>query len=86
MKVQNQSKNCKQKIKHKKRKLRKPQETAEDKENVRSSARSKPKVSYTQVTDEEPQSPEAASPHKKVKKQADQVETGLIETPKKKQK
>ena len=69
-----------------KRKLWKPPETADDKENVCGSARTKTKVSYTEETDEEPQSPKAASPHKKVKKQADQVKTELKEMPKKKQK
>ena len=69
-----------------KRKLWKPPETADDKENVCRSARTKTKVSYTEKTDKEPQSPKAASPRKKVKKQVDQVKTELKEMCKKKQK
>ena len=56
-----------------------------DKENVRRSSRAKAKVSYLKTTGGDSESPDEASPHKKNRRQADQVEIGAKHTPKKKQ-
>ena len=56
-----------------------------DKENVRRSTHAKAKVSYFEMAGGNSESPDDASPHKKNRRQADQVESGAKHTPKKKQ-